>query len=106
MRRRGTCPAPLPFVSQDATNNASLRLIHHSSRRVVREERAMRRFIIGLAGLLASSDAFAADYLRGGMYENGPAASYDWSGIYVGAQAGYATADMGYKGSLDALVQD
>jgi opacity protein-like surface antigen len=66
----------------------------------------MRRFIIGLAGLLASTPVFAADYLRGGMYENGPAASYEWSGIYVGAQAGYATADMGYRGSLDALVQD
>jgi outer membrane immunogenic protein len=64
----------------------------------------MRSLIIGLAGLLATTDAFAADYLRGGMYENAAPAGYDWSGIYVGAQAGYSTADMGYARSLDALL--
>jgi outer membrane immunogenic protein len=51
----------------------------------------MRAIIAGLAATLFATNAMAADYLRGGQYEGG-SASYNWAGVYIGAQIGYSEA--------------
>jgi outer membrane immunogenic protein len=55
----------------------------------------MRAVILGLAGLVIAGEASAADYLRGSSYESpAPSTSYNWAGIYVGGQVGYASASV------------
>lgn len=56
--------------------------------------------ILGLAGLLFTNEAMAADYLRGSTYE-GPVESYNWAGVYVGGQVGYGTADFDFGTALN-----
>lgn len=55
----------------------------------------MRAIILGLAGFLFAGEAVAADYLRGSTYESSPpSASYNWAGIYIGGQIGYANTSV------------
>lgn len=51
----------------------------------------MRGFVLALAAFMLPSSAFAADYMRGPMYE-GPVAPrvHDWSGTYVGGHGGFS----------------
>lgn len=69
----------------------------------------MRRLILGLALLGFAPSAFAADYgapyLRGSqVYEPGRPAFYDWSGSYVGLQAGYSNAHTTFSEVWGSLV--
>ncbi|MBX6426852.1 MAG: porin family protein [Variibacter sp.] len=66
----------------------------------------MRAVILGLAGLVIAGDAMAADYLRGSTYEPPPAAGYDWSGVYLGGQIGYASTEYDFSKSTRPLVAD
>lgn len=51
----------------------------------------MRAIIAGLVGSLLATNAMAADYLRGSTYEGG-SSTYNWAGVYIGAQVGYSEA--------------
>jgi outer membrane immunogenic protein len=63
----------------------------------------MRAIIAGLAGTLFATNAMAADYLRGGQYEGG-SASYNWAGVYIGAQIGYSESNVDFSKSTRDMV--
>jgi outer membrane immunogenic protein len=66
----------------------------------------MRRVMLGLLGLVFVGDALAADYpdyLRGSSYEAPPLA-YNWSGVYVGGQVGYANGAINFGRALGPLA--
>lgn len=53
----------------------------------------MRKLAFCAATLLCASEASAADYLRGSVYDPPPRAErpyYNWEGVYIGGQVGYA----------------
>jgi len=54
----------------------------------------MRAAFLGLVVSAIATHATAADYLRGSTYEAAPKRGYDWSGVYVGGQVGYANTDF------------
>lgn len=66
----------------------------------------MRSVLFGLAGLLVATQAQAADYLRGSVFDAPPppAEEYNWSGIYAGGQAGWSTVNYGFKDASRDLV--
>jgi outer membrane immunogenic protein len=55
--------------------------------------------------LATAGSAFAADLPAVAPYQAvAPAGYYDWTGFYVGLQAGYAFADSDFGGDLDGFV--
>jgi outer membrane immunogenic protein len=66
----------------------------------------MRRAMLGLLGLVLAGDAIAADYpdyLRGPGIEPVPV-RYNWSGFYVGGQAGIANGAIAFGQALAPLA--
>jgi opacity protein-like surface antigen len=69
----------------------------------------MRRLILSVAILGFAPSAWAADYggapyLRGSqVYEPGRPLFFDWSGAYIGGQAGYSYAHMDFGPSWGAI---
>jgi opacity protein-like surface antigen len=59
--------------------------------------------VLGLAGLLFTNEAMAADMLRGSTYE-GPVESYNWAGVYVGGQVGYGSVDFDFGNSAKSQI--
>jgi outer membrane immunogenic protein len=59
----------------------------------------MRVVITGMLAAALATPAAAADYLRGSTYDAPTPVSYNWSGFYVGGQAGYANTDVRYSGA-------
>jgi opacity protein-like surface antigen len=61
--------------------------------------------MLGLLGLLIASDAIAADYpdWRGAPAEV-VSERYNWSGVYVGGQAGYANGAIAFGDALSSLA--
>src|SRR3981189_2013433 len=73
---------------------------------------AMRGLVLAGVGFGAGSGAQAADmpdFLRGSL-PAGPAPTVNWQGFYIGAQAGYGSADENFNGSntnmLAALISN
>ncbi len=65
----------------------------------------MRKVMLGLLGLAFIGDAIAADYpdWRGAPAEV-VATRYNWTGVYVGGQAGYANGAIAFGSSLSSLA--
>jgi opacity protein-like surface antigen len=72
----------------------------------------MRRIVVAMMVAMAAGSAQAADLpdltdlpiLRGGFRDGLSTRSARWQGFYVGAQAGYGSADMNFAGSNDELI--
>src|SRR5215475_8409540 len=59
-----------------------------------RPEREMKKFLLGIAGLIALAAPASAADLAARPYTKAPAmiaAVYDWSGFYVGANGGWGS---------------
>lgn len=66
----------------------------------------MKKAMIVVSALLASSTAYAAD--TGGFYEPAPqapavAAPFDWTGPYIGVFGGVTTGDFEYEAGADGI---
>lgn len=66
----------------------------------------MRRVLLGVAGALVASQAFAADYLRGSVFDAPPppAEEYNWSGIYFGGQSNWSNTNYDFSGATRDFV--
>lgn len=66
----------------------------------------MRRVLLGMASALVASQAFAADYLRGSVFDAPPtqAGEYNWAGVYFGGQSGWTNNNYDFTGSTRDLV--
>ena len=68
-------------------------------------KKSMRCVIASLAVLGFAPQAPAADYLRGSeVYGPAEASYYNWSGFYLGAQAGYTNTQANFNNATASLI--